>query len=255
MVNLAGFLSGCIMVSLTRSNNNLLRHEEHATSGSRFKPGDSLSSQNLPPIADHNILSDYKLAVISGASQEICNSYLSAIAHQYHDKLIHYISGRLTAGGHSDPHLAEDVVQDIFMNLPKRIVNYDSMRGTPTQFLYTSALNKMRDYLKANQHNPILSSQSIDAILEKVGDNIDLGEEKSWILQKKNNFSPTENEKEALNFVKGSKDPKMLTLLQYAQGENYEKIAASNDIAEGTARYRVHAARKIVRELFESRKE
>lgn len=61
-----------------------------------------------------------------------------------------------------DGHLAEDLTQDVFWNVYRRLDRYDASRDV-LPWLHTIATNKVRDYWRSRRHGDAQREGSIDA--------------------------------------------------------------------------------------------
>jgi len=74
----------------------------------------------------------------------------------YFDRVYAYVSKMV-----NDKHLSEDLTQDIFFNVYRRLDAYDSQRDI-LPWLYTIATNKVRDHWRSRRHADSQREASLD---------------------------------------------------------------------------------------------
>jgi len=137
----------------------------------------------------------------------------------------------------NEPPLASDVLQEVFMNIWRRIGNYDPVKGS----LFTWMLNIAR-----NASIDILRSKSF----QNSRKNQPLAETVNW----NSNFQVFQPEPECIGLnkliEKLKEEQRVLIDLAYFKGYTHEEIAEIEGIPAGTVRTRIRNALMQLRNLM-----
>jgi len=137
----------------------------------------------------------------------------------------------------NEPPLASDVLQEVFMNIWRRIGNYDPVKGS----LFTWMLNIAR-----NASIDVLRSKSF----QNSRKNQPLAETVNW----NSNFQVFQPELECIGLnklmEKLKEEQRVLIDLAYFKGYTHEEIAEIEGIPPGTVRTRIRNALMQLRNLM-----
>jgi RNA polymerase sigma-70 factor (ECF subfamily) len=141
----------------------------------------------------------------------------------------------------ADPVDAEDVVHDVFMDLPRMARTYDPRRGRPEQWLCRSVRNRAIDHVRRRSRR-----------LSRVAPSID-GPESLLALVPSRAASPVE-EVEAREFLDlvGRLDARHahLVRLAFVDGWSHSAIAKLTGIPLGTVKTRLRNSMRQIREML-----
>ncbi len=140
-----------------------------------------------------------------------------------------------------DENLAEDIVQETFVNFWNSPAKYDSSRGTLRTFLLTIAHRKAVDVVRSEVARTRREQRPPDPV------HIDV-EEEVWARD----LSETVR-RALLDLAEGEREA---IALAYYGGLSYVQVAEKLDLPEGTVKSRIRAGmKKLSRALSEAEKE
>jgi RNA polymerase sigma-70 factor (ECF subfamily) len=127
-----------------------------------------------------------------------------------------------------DKEIANDVLQEVFVNIWKKISTYNAEKGRLFTWMLNIARNASIDKIRSRAYQDSLKNQSLPEnvnsfVTEQVRPNID-----DYGLRK------------VINKLK--EEQKVLIELSYFQGFTHEEIARSLDIPLGTVKTRIRSA-------------
>lgn len=140
--------------------------------------------------------------------------------------------------------LAQDVIQDVFISIWKRIDSFDPGRGTPIAWMTILCRNRCIDALRAKQGRAkkagYLEEYPFESAALTSGDNpfanTDHAQKRERIIQALSQLPPEQRE---------------LIELAYFQGFTQSEIAKHFDIPLGTVKTRMRLGMMKLREIFE----
>lgn len=111
-----------------------------------------LSSDPIPAICE-DLLLNYKKYVLEKADDAKLDKAFTAVTDHYEASLLLLISQRYAlASGFYDINIARDILQEVYFNISKNILQYDESSGDPGRYVRTIALNKTRDFSRKIKH-------------------------------------------------------------------------------------------------------
>jgi RNA polymerase sigma-70 factor (ECF subfamily) len=141
----------------------------------------------------------------------------------------------------ADPIDAEDVVHDVFMDLPRMARTYDPGRGRPEQWLCRSVRNRAIDHVRRRSRRQSHVAPTVD------------GPEALLAMVPSKAASPAD-EAEAAEFLEllGRLDPRHahLVRLAFVDGWSHSAIARITGIPLGTVKTRLRNSMRQIRELL-----
>ena len=141
----------------------------------------------------------------------------------------------------ADPVEAEDVVHDVFMDLPRMARSYDPRRGRPEQWLCRSVRNRAIDHVRRRARRQSRVAPTVD------------GPEALLALVPSRAASPAD-EAEAAEFLEllGRLDPRYahLVRLAFVDGWSHSAIARITGIPLGTVKTRLRNSMRQIREML-----
>jgi RNA polymerase sigma factor (sigma-70 family) len=148
-------------------------------------------------------------------------------------------AGALSAVIHAiipDPETVKDVLQEVFVNIWKKISLYDPSKGRLFTWMMNVARNAAIDKLRSKGYQNTLKNHSI-------GDNVDING--SFTLQQTDDIGL----KKVL--MKLKEEHRVLINLSYLQGYTHEEIAKALDIPLGTVKTRIRSALSHLRIMIQ----
>ncbi len=140
--------------------------------------------------------------------------------------------------------LAQDVIQDVFVNIWKRIDSFDPTRGTPIAWMTILCRNRCIDALRARQGR-----------VKKAGYLEEYPRESAALTSEDNPLANTDHaqKREQINQALGQlpAEQRELIELAYFQGLTQSEIAEYRDIPLGTVKTRMRLGMMKLREIFE----
>ena len=132
-------------------------------------------------------------------------------------------------------NIAEDLTQEVFLKLMRRIETFDDKSGNFTPWFWQVARNTLNDYFRSKKSIP-LSEISEEQSEEFVADeSLDKKELALEILDKVREFSEEDQE---------------MFLLRYIEDMSYDEIAKATGRTAGSLRVSVHRMIKKIREIY-----
>lgn len=155
------------------------------------------------------------------------------LVERYHRNLLSFIF-RIVR----DAHLAEDIGQEVFLNVYRELSHFDPKRGTPfAAWLFIVARNLSVSELRRQGRRQTVSAECLD-LLPAIGESVEC----SLIRQEE-----LELLKESL---KELPEPFRATIVLSLKGDKVEDIAKRMGVAEGTVKTRLFRARERLALLF-----
>lgn len=141
---------------------------------------------------------------------------------------------------HSQPE-AEDVLQDVFVQVWQRASNFDESRGKPFTWLVTLARSRAIDRLRALESRGRTATEAVRAVEEDVSDAVGdtFRSEQSKIVR------------DAL--ARLSEEQRKVLVLAYFEGLTQSEIAERTDEPLGTVKTRMRSGTIKLRELLGDR--
>ena len=137
-----------------------------------------------------------------------------------------------------DRHNAQDITQVVCLKLA-RSINSFSFRSSFTTWLYPLVINHAKDFYKSpNQRNA--REQQHDDLESVAGSNSDKSANKIYAQQILEHIGTLQE------------DLKETLILIYGSGLNHKQAAEKLQVKESTISWRVHEARKILKQTFSS---
>ncbi len=153
------------------------------------------------------------------------------IVETYRPAVLRYVSRMVR-----DPELAEDLVQDVFLNVYQRLPGFSS-RSLFTTWLFQVSKNRVIDELRAAQRRPLANGpiESLALLEERAPASSDEHEivEAIW---------------RAVPLLE--EEMKMSLLLRDVAGFSYREIADLLETDLGTVKWRIFRAREIIQETL-----
>lgn len=134
-----------------------------------------------------------------------------------------------------DIDLANDVLQDVFVNIWRKIESYDSGKGRLFTWMLNIARNASIDLIRSSAYQNMRRTKDIDDSYE-VGSGADLLKVDHIGLKK------------VLEKLK--EEHRVLVELSYFKGYTHEEISEIEDIPLGTVKTRIRNALKHLREIL-----
>ncbi len=134
-----------------------------------------------------------------------------------------------------DIDLANDVLQDVFVNIWRKIESYDSGKGRLFTWMLNIARNASIDLIRSSAYQNMRRTKDIDDNYE-VGSGADLLKVDHIGLKK------------VLEKLK--EEHRVLVELSYFKGYTHEEISEIEDIPLGTVKTRIRNALKHLREIL-----
>lgn len=137
----------------------------------------------------------------------------------------------------ADPETARDVLQEVFVNIWRKIESYDPTKGRLFTWMINVARNAAIDKLRSRSYQDSLKNQSIP-------ENVDTGVAGSSTLPQVGDVGL----KKVLTRLKD--EHKVLIDLSYFQGYTHEEISKLLDIPLGTVKTRIRSALTHLRTMI-----
>lgn len=162
----------------------------------------------------------------------------SILVEKYHRRLLAFIHRHV-----DDESLAEDIGQEVFLDIYKSLRDFDLERGTPfSAWLFIAARNRCRSELRKKQAAASISLEEVDI----AGLGCDIRTAESLLV-----------EKERRNAVRSSlslmSDHLRKPILMSLRGNSLSEIAAACGVSTGAAKARLFRAREKMRLLVARR--
>jgi len=137
----------------------------------------------------------------------------------------------------TEPETANDILQDVFLNIWKKIDSYDSSKGRLFTWMLNIARNAAIDKLRSRSFKDGLKNQPLsDTVDNKVDSSV----------------SPSINDVGLKKVISKLKDEhRILVDLSYFQGFTHEEIAKAMNIPLGTVKTRIRSALIQLRTLIQ----
>jgi RNA polymerase sigma-70 factor (ECF subfamily) len=137
----------------------------------------------------------------------------------------------------TEPETANDILQDVFVNIWKKIDSYDSSKGRLFTWMLNVARNAAIDKLRSRSFKDGLKNQPLS---ENVDNRVD-----SYV-------NPSINDVGLKKVISKLKDEhRVLVDLSYFQGFTHEEIAKAMNIPLGTVKTRIRSALIQLRTLIQ----
>ncbi len=155
----------------------------------------------------------------------------SLLVEKYHRQLLRFLHRIVRDGA-----LAEDIGQEVFFQLYKKLHKYDEHRGTPfSAWLFITARNAaISELRKRKKEVPLLMSEHVEESTSSLQQQVEAREETAQFLK-------------ALDCVD---EPFRTTLVHSLQGKSIKEIAHIEEISAGTVKSRIYRAKKILFSLL-----
>lgn len=137
----------------------------------------------------------------------------------------------------SDPETVNDVLQEVFVNIWKKIGLYDPSKGRLFTWMLNVARNAAIDKVRSKGYNDTLKNSSIP-------DDIDRQTEKAVIR-------PVEDAGLKKMLARLKEEYRVLIDLSYFQGYTHEEIAKGLNIPLGTVKTRIRSALMQLRTMIQ----
>ncbi|MGZ5246178.1 MAG: RNA polymerase sigma factor [Flavitalea sp.] len=134
-----------------------------------------------------------------------------------------------------DVDLANDVLQDVFVNIWRKIESYDSGKGRLFTWMLNIARNASIDLIRSSAYQNMRRTKDFDDSFE-IGSGADLAKVDHIGLKK------------VLEKLK--EEHRVLVELSYFKGYTHEEISEIEDIPLGTVKTRIRNALKHLREIL-----
>lgn len=147
-----------------------------------------------------------------------------------------------------DPLVAEELVDDVFVNVYKAMNTFDESKSQFKTWVYNIAKNATIDYVRKKK----LDTQSMYYDYQ-LSDNTFEEKEKDFTSIEKDPLDLLINSEEKGKITEALHELKPLQaeiLTQYAYGYTYDEIAADLHMPIGTVKATMHSARKRMQEIF-----
>jgi RNA polymerase sigma factor (sigma-70 family) len=161
---------------------------------------------------------------------------LVALLQQRHESSFSYLydnyAGALSGVIHAiipDPETVKDVLQEVFVNIWKKIGLYDPSKGRLFTWMLNVARNAAIDKIRSRAYQDTLKNRSIP-------DNVDTGIGGAVTMQ------PASDAGLKKILTKLKDEHRVLIDLSYFQGYTHEEIAKSLNIPLGTVKTRIRSA-------------
>ena len=172
--------------------------------------------------------SDQALAAMLAAGGVAKRDALEYLFEQYYQKLLLYLCGSYRL----QEHEAEDVIEDVFVNLLRRNKLFDPTRGTLPGWLYKTTGNCLIDSVRKRKCRG--QAVSVDSAIARLHGH-DLSEEHRLLLI----------DLDALD--EGDRE---LLCAKYMLGFTDGELAKLHEVSEGAIALRVRKARHVLRARF-----
>jgi len=146
-----------------------------------------------------------------------------------------------------DPLVAEELVDDVFINVYKAMSTFDESKSQFKTWVYNIAKNATIDYLRKKK----LETRSMyDVLIDNDGESV---EEMDFTSSDKDPLDLMINSEVKVSITEALHELKPLQaeiLTQYAYGYTYDEIAADLNMPIGTVKATMHSARKRMQQIF-----
>ena len=139
----------------------------------------------------------------------------------------------------TDKESANDVLQEVFINIWRKIETYDITKGRLFTWMLNIARNASIDKIRSKSHQNSLKNQSLPDDVSKLGN------------QSERMKTDDVGLKKVLGKLK--EDQRSLIELSYYQGFTHEEISKGLNIPLGTVKTRIRSALTQLRTLIEER--
>lgn len=137
-----------------------------------------------------------------------------------------------------DEETVRDVLQEVFVNIWKKIDLYDSSKGRLFTWMMNVARNAAIDKLRSRSYQDALKNRSIP-------ENVDINIPEAATIQQTDDIGLRKI------LTKLKEDHRVLIELSYFQGFTHEEIAKSLDIPLGTVKTRIRSALTNLRTMIQ----
>ena len=160
-----------------------------------------------------------------------------AIVEKYKHRMFHTVKKVI-----KDEHLAEDVMQDVFMKIVNKIDQIDDIDSLETKiFLLTVAKRTALDYYRKNS-----KIRKAELLVKEAESEVFYNIEEAVI-------SKLNSENQVIALIKSMKeDYRDVFLMKYVKGLENKEIAELFGIKEETVRQRISRGKKMLEEKLES---
>jgi RNA polymerase sigma factor (sigma-70 family) len=161
---------------------------------------------------------------------------LVALLQQHNDRVFGYLYDNYSAALYgiinsivSDKETANDVLQDVFVNIWKKIASYDATKGRLFTWMLNVARNAAIDKIRSKGYQDSLKNQSFPANVDtNIGGAVTEPKTEDIGLKKV--------------LTKLKSDQRILIDLSYFQGFTHEEIAKALNVPLGTVKTRIRSA-------------
>jgi RNA polymerase sigma factor (sigma-70 family) len=137
-----------------------------------------------------------------------------------------------------DNEIAQDVLQDVFINIWRKIGTYDAAKGRLFTWMLNVARNAAIDKVRSKGYQDSMKNQSLPDDMTMIGQQVTIRSD-DYGLRK------------LVGRLKD--DQKVLIDLSYFQGFTHEEISRSLDIPLGTVKTRIRSALSQLRTLIDEK--
>ncbi len=134
-----------------------------------------------------------------------------------------------------DEHTAEDILQEVFVNIWSNINQYDPSKGRLYTWMRNIAVNKCRDFLRCSVHNMRKRVSGNENVMDGDSFSTELKTDRIGLNQLVANLHA---------------DHQKLICMAYYKGNTFEEIANILNIPIGTVKSRMRRALGLIRNEF-----